>query len=40
MYVITRRAERATLFSAFFVFALSDALLSLALYAPAIFGSL
>jgi len=33
-----RRAERATLFPAFLIFAATDALLSLVIYAPAIFG--
>jgi hypothetical protein len=40
MYVYIRRAERATLFLAFFVFALTDALLSLAIYASSFFGGL
>ncbi len=38
IYAYTRRAERATLFPAFLVFALTDTLLSLAIYAPSIFG--
>jgi hypothetical protein len=40
MYAVTRHREGATLFSAFFVFALTDALLSLAIYAPSFFGGL
>ena len=40
MYAAIRRTERATLFLAFFVFALTDALLSLAIYAPSFFGGL
>jgi hypothetical protein len=36
--VYKRRAERATLFPAFLVFVATDALLSLFIYAPAIFG--
>jgi len=38
MCTYTRRTEKATLFRAFFVFALTDALLSLAIYAPSFFG--
>jgi hypothetical protein len=38
MYAYTRRAERATLFPAFLIFAVTDTLLSLAIYAPGIFG--
>ncbi len=38
LYTYRRRAERATLFPAFLVFASTDALLSLAIYAPGIFG--
>ena len=38
IYAYARRAERATLFPAFLVFALTDALLSMAIYAPGIFG--
>ena len=38
IYAYTRRVERATLFPAFFVFTLTDALLSMAIYAPGIFG--
>jgi hypothetical protein len=38
MYAHTRRAERATLFPAFLIFVLTDALLSMAIYAPGIFG--
>jgi hypothetical protein len=40
VYAYARRAERATLFPAFLVFALTDALLSMAIYAPSIFGGL
>ena len=40
MYAYTRRTEEATLFRAFFVFALTDALLSLAIYAPSFFSAL
>jgi len=40
MYAYTRRTERATLFLALFVFALTDALLSLAVYASSFFGGL
>jgi hypothetical protein len=40
MYAYIRRTERATLFLAFFVFALTDALLSLAIYASSFFGGL
>jgi hypothetical protein len=40
MYAYKRRADRATLFPAFLVFALTDALLSMAIYAPGIFGGL
>jgi hypothetical protein len=36
--VYKRRAERATLFPAFLIFVATDALLSLLIYAPAIFG--
>jgi hypothetical protein len=36
--VYQRRAERATLFPAFLIFVATDALLSLLIYAPAIFG--
>ena len=38
IYAYARRAERANLFPAFLVFALTDALLSMAIYAPGIFG--
>jgi hypothetical protein len=38
IYAYTRRAERATLFPAFLIFALTDSLLSLAIYAPGFFG--
>jgi hypothetical protein len=38
IYAYARRAERATLFPAFLVFAITDALLSMAIYAPGIFG--
>jgi hypothetical protein len=38
IYAYARRAERATLFPAFLVFAMTDALLSMAIYAPGIFG--
>jgi hypothetical protein len=38
IYAYTRRAERATLFPAFLIFAVIDTLLSLAIYAPGIFG--
>ncbi len=38
IYVYTRRADRATLFPAFLIFALTDSLLSMAIYAPGIFG--
>jgi hypothetical protein len=38
VYVYTRRAERATLFPAFLIFVATDALLSLLIYAPSIFG--
>jgi len=40
MYARTRRTEGATLFPAFLVFALTDALLSLAIYAPSFFRGL
>lgn len=40
IYAYTRRSERATLFPAFLVFALTDASLSLLIYAPSIFGGL
>jgi hypothetical protein len=39
MYAYTRRTERATLFPTFFAFALTDALLSLAVYASSFFAS-
>jgi hypothetical protein len=39
IYAYKRHAERATLFPAFLIFALTDALLSMAIYAPAIFGT-
>jgi hypothetical protein len=38
IYAYRRRAERPTLFPAFLIFALTDALLSMAIYAPGIFG--
>nr|NIO71093.1 hypothetical protein [Anaerolineae bacterium] len=38
IYIYTRRADRATLFPAFLIFALTDSLLSMAIYAPGIFG--
>jgi hypothetical protein len=38
IYAYTRRAERATLFPAFLIFAVTDTLLSLVIYAPGIFG--
>jgi hypothetical protein len=38
IYAYTRRAERASLFPAFLVFAVTDALLSMAIYGPGIFG--
>jgi hypothetical protein len=40
MYAHTRRTEEATLFRAFLVFALTDALLSMAIYAPSFFTGL
>ena len=40
MYAHTRRTEEATLFRAFLVFALTDALLSMAIYAPSFFSGL
>jgi hypothetical protein len=40
MYVYIRRTETATLFPTFFVFALTDALLSLIIYAPSFFSGL
>jgi len=40
MYAHTRRTEGATLFPTFLVFALTDALLSLAIYAPSFFRGL
>jgi len=38
IYIYMRRADRATLFPAFLIFALTDSLLSMAIYAPGIFG--
>jgi hypothetical protein len=38
IYAYARRADRATLFPAFLIFAVTDALLSMAIYAPGIFG--
>jgi hypothetical protein len=39
VYVYVRRAERATIFVAYLVFALTDVVLTLVLYAPGFFGS-
>jgi len=38
VYIYTRRAERATIFRAFLLFALIDVALTLVLYAPGFFG--
>jgi hypothetical protein len=38
IYAYKRRAERATLFPAFLIFAVTDALFSTVIYAPSIFG--
>ena len=39
VYVYGRRAERATIFKAYLVFALTDVVLTLVLYSPGFFGS-
>jgi hypothetical protein len=39
VYIYARKAERATIFVAFFVFALTDVVLTLVLYAPGFFGT-
>jgi hypothetical protein len=39
VYVYVRRAERATIFVAYLVFALTDVVLTLALYSPGFFGT-
>jgi hypothetical protein len=39
VYVYSRRAERATIFVAYLVFALTDVVLTLVLYAPGFFGT-
>ena len=40
VYIYARRAERATIFVAYLVFALTDVVLTLVLYAPGFFGDL
>jgi hypothetical protein len=39
VYIYGRRAERATIFKAYLVFALTDVVLTLVLYSPGFFGS-
>ena len=39
VYVYARKAERATIFVAYLVFALTDVVLTLALYSPGFFGT-
>jgi hypothetical protein len=39
VYIYGRRAERATIFKAYLVFALTDVALTLILYSPGFFGS-
>jgi hypothetical protein len=39
MYLYVHRAERATIFAAYMVFALTDVVLTLVLYAPGFFGT-
>jgi hypothetical protein len=39
VYVYARRAERATIFVAYLIFALTDVVLTLILYSPGFFGT-